>query len=111
VTNVNAEFMKQIGDRRGRAVIRRMAKYTLEELRDVRPRLVEASPRPSSVHLVYGEEMLIDRGYAEHLRDIDGVTLHPLLGLSEHSSAIHALLEGRLAGFIEMVAETNPENL
>lgn len=103
-TNVSSTFLKQIEDRRGRAVVRRLDKYAPEELRDVRPRLLAASQRPS-VNLVFGEDMPVDRAHAEHLRGIEGVTLHPLPGVSEHGSAPHSLLTGRLWEFIEMAAK------
>ena len=102
-TNVKPEFMKQIGDRRARTVFRRLAKFTPDDLRDVRQRLLTAAPR-LAVHLVYGKDMPIDSAHAEHLSDIEGVTLHALSDLFEHGGAPHVLLTGRLPQFIEMVA-------
>jgi tetratricopeptide (TPR) repeat protein len=71
-------------DVRHRIVERRLAEAGLNEPLDIREFLI--SRRSSArIDLVYGAGMPRDRGYALHLGDLPGVTLHPQPGQDCHN--------------------------
>jgi tetratricopeptide (TPR) repeat protein len=83
-TNISADFLDRIEDRRGKIVARRL--QTLPpECRDLKPIIRQAQAR-SPIHLFSGEQMPVDCRHVQHVAKEPGVTLHPISGVSEHNS-------------------------
>lgn len=70
-------------DGRAGAVADRMLAATPDQLCDMHDVLTERES-PISIELLYGEEMELDRAYAERMADIAGVRLRPFPNLSGH---------------------------
>jgi amino acid adenylation domain-containing protein len=67
---------------------------------DLRQLFFAANKRPR-VLATYGEHSWDDRLHAEHLRDVPGVTLHPVEGFAGHNAALELVLRGQFQGLLD----------
>jgi hypothetical protein len=92
VTSMSAEAMHADGRMPGTRS--RLLESVPEQARDLKPDLVARGGR-TRIHLFYGDANREDRMHAHHLRDVPGVTLHPIADLGMHDPFGELLLRGR----------------
>jgi hypothetical protein len=101
VTSMTAEAMHADGRMPGTRS--RLLESVPEQARDLKPDLIARGGR-TRAHLFFGDSNREDSMHAHHLRDVPGVTLHPIADLGMHDPFGELLLRGETDGLGPLLA-------
>ncbi|PWJ12921.1 tetratricopeptide repeat protein [Jannaschia seohaensis] len=87
-------------DSRARALIGKLRRTFPPEDLDLRTILPQI-PSRAPIELYYGEDRDTDRGHAEDLEGMEGVTLHPQAGFNAHQVMPRLIADGRFQRWLE----------
>jgi hypothetical protein len=89
-----------LGDTRAEILMKQIFARTPIEQLDLRPWLLKAAAGkfgvPLDLRMYFGADNAIDRGHAERVADIPGVTVHPVAGFARHNVLQSAAVSGNL---------------